>query len=109
MRALRRLGSLRTAGAIALLSRSLVSDVAHAEVDALMLAFRNSDPDRHLRRLLFGVERLDVGKLKQLQAVEPSLGVLQQTPSIEIARLEGELARDDARTDGLIALNVYRT
>ena len=71
--------------------------VANAEVDPMVLPFR----DRHARgdflRLQLGIERLDVDELKQLHAIQPALRFLDNAAPIEIAWLEGELALDDVQ------------
>src|SRR4029077_4547172 len=58
--------------------------VADAEIHTLMVALRDGDPHRHLVGLQLGAQRLDVGKLKQLEAVEPALRFLDHAAAIEI-------------------------
>ena len=81
----------------------LFRPVADAEVDPMVLPFR----DRHARgdfhRLQLGIERLDVDELKQLHAIQPALRFLDNAAPIEIAGLEGELALDDALAHALVA------
>ena len=78
-------------------ARLFFGAVADAEVDALVLALRDRDARRHFGRLQLLVERLDVGELEQLHAVQPPLGVLHQAAPVEIARLEGQLRGESRR------------
>ncbi len=74
-----------------------------------MLPLRHRDPRRHFRRLELLVERLDVGKLEQLHAVQPPLGVLHEAPAIQIAWLVGQLAANHIVADALVAGHFHRT
>ena len=47
--------------------------VADAEIHPLVIAFGDGDARRHFGRLALGVHRFDVGKLEQLQPVQPPL------------------------------------
>jgi hypothetical protein len=62
----------------------LLGAVADAEVDALMVALRYRHPDRHVLRLLLGVDRLDVRELEQLHPVETALRVLHDAAAVAV-------------------------
>src|SRR4029079_2192396 len=97
--------------------------VAVAEVDTLMVALGDGDAHRNLIELLLGRrrltlirpaplavlrrrrlprpalrarQRLDVGELEQLHAVEAPLSILDDAATVEIAGLERQLPLDHA-------------
>ena len=90
-------------------ARLFFGAVADAEVHPLVLSLRHRDARRHIRRLQLLVERLDVGELEQLHAVQPPLGVLDEGPAIQIARLVGQLAANHIVADALVARYFHRT
>ena len=89
-------------------ARLLLRAVADAEVHALVVALRHRHADRHFVGLLLRVQRLDVGELEQLHAVQPPLRVLHDAALIEIAGLERQLAADDVLVDALVADDFHR-
>src|SRR5262249_2640699 len=116
-------------------ARFLFRSVADPEVHTLMIPLGDSNAHRNLVRLigrrrlrlwhgliriarlirggrllwlLIAGLRLDVRELKQLEAVEPPLGVLDDAAPVEIAGLEGQLALNHAIADALVALNLDR-
>src|SRR5262245_40242205 len=77
--------------------------VADAEVDPLVLPFRDGHANGYFLRLQLGIELLDVDELKQLHAIQPALRFLDSAAAKQIAGPEGEFALDDAWAHGLVA------
>jgi hypothetical protein len=70
-------------------AKLLLRAVADAGLEPAVLSFSDRDANRyflvHQHRFL---ERLDVGKLEQLESVEPALALAQLAPREPIARHE---------------------
>src|SRR6516164_11097870 len=77
--------------------------VADTKIYPIVAALGDGYLRRHVLRLLFLLQRLDVDELEQLHAVQPALRRLQGASPEQIARLVAQLPLDDAVVDRLVA------
>ena len=86
----------------------LFRPVADAKVDPLMFTFGHGDANRHLGRLTSGLSGSMLANWNSSSPYSRRCESCSSRPLIQVAALEGQLTFDDARADGLVALNLDR-